>query len=374
MEDVRCLKQHLEPTRARLMWAKTSGFTDVKRVSWLRVSAGWGEAPEFGVSRMELAQAWAQRGTFAAVNKQRRSFAPVLGQADKLVSSLVPFCSSPAAGCSACLRINEVVICLKEQLAVLPGELLPPAWWLRCRCQQLGRCWQIKKKNSHRASGDFLTNMLIHTLADWLTLPKYLSFTAIFGRDFTATLVVCDLAHFMHELLWLLLAVHLLTTTAGLQGLTSGHFTWVFPFSVWNKWVFTSHLSAAASNRTLMDFDRKGGSLHSYLPCTTLYISPKAGRSFQCLHISPEGICMFAKFLLNREAWNKISYCFPASTRLRHSQRWRLLHKKTKTEQHCWRKTKQKYLSFHCSNSNTWCLTRKGTQVPWLFRWSWKYT
>lgn len=239
------------------MRAKTSGFTDVERVSWLRVSAGWGEAPEFGVSRMELVQVWQQWRTFAAVHKQRRSFADTaLGQAGKLVSSLVPFCSSPAADCWVCLCINEVVICLKEQLAGLPGELLPPAWWLRCRCQQPGRWWQIKKKNSHRASGDFLTNMLIHTLADWLTLPKYLSFTAMFGRDFTATLVVCDLAHFMHELLWLLLAAHPLTTAAGLQGLTSGHFTWVFSFSLRNKWLFTSHLSAAARNRTLMDFDR----------------------------------------------------------------------------------------------------------------------
>lgn len=106
-----------------LMRAKTSGFTDVERVSWLRVSAGWGEAPEFGVSRMELVQVWQQWRTFAAVHKQRRSFADTaLGQAGKLVSSLVPFCSSPAADCWVCLCINEVVICLKEQLAGLPGD------------------------------------------------------------------------------------------------------------------------------------------------------------------------------------------------------------------------------------------------------------
>lgn len=166
------------------------------------------------------------------------------------------FCSSPAADCSVCLWINEVGICLKEQLVRVPGELLPPARWLQRWCQQPGRWWQIKKKNSHRASGDFLTNMLIHTLVDWLTLPKYLSFTAMFGHDFIATLVVCDLAHFMHELLWLLLAAHLLITTGGLEGLTSGHFTWVFSFSVRNEWVFTPHLSAAVNNRTLMDFDR----------------------------------------------------------------------------------------------------------------------
>lgn len=291
------------------------------------VSLGWGSQQD---EERHQSLVWAERSLYKPDSSQehlllltsREGALLTLFWGRQTSLSLVPFCSSPAADCSACLCINEVVICLKEQLVGLPGELLPPAWWLRCRCQQLGRCWQIKKKNSHRASGDFLTNMLIHTLADWLTLPKYLSFTAMFGRDFTATLVVCDLAHFMHELLWLLLAVHLLSTTAGLQGLTLGHFTWVFSFSERNKWVFTSHLSAAASNRTLMDFDRNGGSLHSHLPCTTLYISPKAGRSFQCLHSSSEGICMFAKFLLNREAWNKISYCFPASTSLRHSQRW----------------------------------------------------
>lgn len=254
MKDVRCLKQHLESTLASV---HVSQDFRLHRCQTCLLAEG--------LSRMRRGTRvwWAEWSLYKSDSSQEhwllltsREGALLKGQADKLVSSLVPFCSSPAADCWVCLCINEVVICLKEQLVGLPGELLPPAWWLRCRCQQPGRWWQIKKENSHRASGDFLTNMLIHTLADWLTLPKYLSFTAMFGRDFIATLVVCDLAHFMHELLWLLLAAHLLTTTAGLQGLTSGHFTWLFSFSVRHKWVFTSHLSAAASNWTLMDFDR----------------------------------------------------------------------------------------------------------------------
>lgn len=180
------------------------------------------------------------------LRRMKRGTRILYKQADKLASPPINiwcthlvwfpvFCSSPAASCPACLWINEVDICLKGQLVLIPKELLVPAWWRQKRCQQPGRWWQIKRTTSHRGSGDFLTNMLIHTLVDWLTLPKYLSFTAMFGHDFIATLVVCDLAHFMHELLWLLPAALLLTTNAGLAGLTSDRLTSVFTFSVRNK-------------------------------------------------------------------------------------------------------------------------------------------
>lgn len=258
MEDVRCLKQHLESTSASVCASQDFRLRRCRTCLF-----GWGsqedeerhQNPVWAKQRLCKSDSTEEHlllltsgGAFLSLFWGRQTSLPLVW--------FPAFCSSPAADCAVCLRINEVAICLKEQLVRVPGDLLPPAWWLQRQCQQPGRWWQIKTKNSHRASGDFLTNMLIHTLADWLTLPKYLSFTAMFGHDFIATLVVCDLAHFMHELLWLLLAAHLLTATAGLGGLTPGHFTWVFSFSVRNEWVLTSHLSAAVSNGTLMDFDR----------------------------------------------------------------------------------------------------------------------
>lgn len=178
-----------------------------------------------------------------------------------------------------------------------------PAWCLQQWCQQPGRQWQIKRKTSHRGSGDFLANMLIHTLVDWLTLPKYLSFTAMFGHNFTATLVVCDLAHFMHELLWLLLAALLLTTTAGLEGLTSGHFTWVFSFLVRNDWVFTSTwvLWSVMEDWWVLT-ETNEVYAHKFTLHNTI-CSSRSKKKFSYLHTGTGGICMFTNLPLNRETW-----------------------------------------------------------------------
>lgn len=147
MEDVRCLKQHLEPTHASVHLSQDFGLhrchTCLLAEGLSRVRGGtrvWCEQNGAGTI-------WLQRRTFAAAHKQRRSFADtVLGQADKLASSLVPFCSSPAADCSVCLCINEVGFCLKEQLVGFPGELLPPAWWLWCRASSRAGGGRSKRK------------------------------------------------------------------------------------------------------------------------------------------------------------------------------------------------------------------------------------
>lgn len=93
MEDVRCLKQHLESTHASVHVSQDFRLhryqTCLLAEGLSRIRRGTRVWCEQNGART----IWQQWRTFAAApHKQRRSFADtILGQADKLASSLVPF-------------------------------------------------------------------------------------------------------------------------------------------------------------------------------------------------------------------------------------------------------------------------------------------